>query len=401
LFVFVQCEIEICGSLFFPCDVGGATGRETAMRRQQRRRRVGEGGGASSSKEGGQAAGTPVASARRADLAPLVRMLSPVGVGTPAGLRQRYRATGQEAGRGRFATVSILEAACDKEGKEVSEDEGKDGEEEEGAGGEKERRLFAMKRQPLQSPPTTADVSVREWRIFQRLAELAARGMCFNFVHMVDSFVERRAEDRRRYVDLVLEYADSRLDIAGNAGMGVREVKEIGFQLVWALVVGQREEIQFVHNDLHSRNVLLQRCSNNGGGAAEYHAGDGRVWYTTRWVVKITDFGLSRVTLADGSVVFNPKHPFGSAFVPTTDIESVRADLDGIKLDGWDANPDGAKQRLLFKSFKRALSKASMRPASLSNILSHEFFVELQQRPDVCTLHLLAFISVMCTCLFA
>lgn len=298
-------------------------------------------------------------------------MLSPTALGTPAELSRRYRHTGRNAGRGKFASVTILQG---------EKENGDDGNDTAAAAAEKEL-FFAMKRQPLQSPPCTSDVCVREWRIFRRLAELAERGLCFNFVMLVDSFVERRAEDRRRYVDLVLEFAESRLnDVARAPGLSLREFKEVAFQLVWAIAAGQRSDVQFVHRDLHTKNVLLQRCS--AEGAAEF-VGDGSVWYACFWVVKISDFGLSRILLADGSVVANPKDPMASLFTREKDIESIIEDLKSVGVADWTTGrADEKEQRALMRSFMRELRKAAKGCCTLRSVLSHSFFDELQQRPD-------------------
>ena len=317
-------------------------------------------------------------------------MISPVTHGTPLGLAQRYAKTGVEA-HGRYSTVSIMAetsaSAADtepasgadesKDGEEKEKEKEKDKEKEKEKEKEEER-LVAVKKQVLASPTSVSDVSIREWRIFNRLAQLAARRQCINFVLMVDCFVERRAEDERRYVDFVLEYADARLDEAARRGdVDLRGYREIVFQLLWALCVAE-QEMRFVHRDMHLRNVLLQRPARRT--LVSYTDDDGHTWWTRTWIVKISDFGLSRIELDDGTVVANPREPLSEAYTPHTDYESLLANLKGIKISDWADATDTARSDVA--SFKRALSKACTNMTSIRPLLQHKLFDPLRVKPE-------------------
>ena len=303
-------------------------------------------------------------------------MISPVAHGTPVGLATRYAKTGVEA-HGRYSTVSIMEetsSGTDSAGSTGNGKEDADKEKEEKKGG----GLVAVKKQVLASPTSVSDVSVREWRIFNRLAQLAARRQCINFVLMVECFVERRAEDERRYVDFVLEYADARLDEAARRGdVDLRGYREIVFQLLWALCVAE-QEMRFVHRDMHLRNVLLQRPARRT--LVSYTDDDGRTWWTRTWIVKISDFGLSRIELDDGTVVANPREPLSEAYTPHTDYESLLANLKGLKISDWADTPDSARSDVA--SFKRALGKACSNMTSIRPLLNHKLFDPLRVKPE-------------------
>jgi hypothetical protein len=47
------------------------------------------------------------------------------------------------------------------------------------------------------------------------------------------------------------------------------------------------------------------------------------VWYTSGLLVKITDFGLSRIRLESGRVVYDKKQPVQAVFLPHKDVEQV------------------------------------------------------------------------------
>jgi len=82
-------------------------------------------------------------------------------------------------------------------------------------------------------------------------------------------------------------------------------------------------ENEFAHLDLHMKNILLQtldaRC------VLEYDVG-GRVHRCDSFMVKIADFGLSRITLDDGQVLSNNRQALSDFF----DV-CKRADVNQIE----------------------------------------------------------------------
>ena len=358
---------------------------------------------------------------RGSDVSPLLSIISPVAHGTPIGLARRYKKTGATA-RGRYATVSIVaQQKTDKEQppaanapddskkkggeddeddkverdeeevkkeeekeekEEKEEEEKKEGEEEQEEDAEEEEaELFAVKKQALQSPPTVSDVSIREWRVFRRLAQLTARRQCINFVKMYECFVERCAEDDRRYVDFVLEYADTRLTDALRARqIDFAGFREIAFQLVWALTTAE-QTMEFVHNDLHTGNILLQRPSQRT--LVAHRDSDGHTWWTSAWVVKIIDFGLSRIKLEDGTVISNPAVSLQSLYAPYNDYGKLHKELDRITagISDWADVPASDKEKV--RSFKRALRKAADQLSlSIAHLLEHDLFQPLRVMPE-------------------
>ena len=352
------------------------------------------------------------------DLSPLLRIISPATKGTPLELREKYKPTGLVA-HGRFGVVSILSEAG---GPDVSVSQlgtptstlnatfsatkgkpsaGKGGRGRRGKRGagvaaagsrtvvrNKERvrrmkaagnKIVAVKKQPLSSPANVSDATVREWRIFNRLAELAARQMSYNFVMLENTYVERREEDMCRYVDLVLEYADTQLDEAErNGAIGFRGFVEIAFQLVWALWIAYRE-MEFVHYDLHKKNVLLQKPAK--GSVMAYHksgAGGSSTYYTTEWVVKINDFGCSSVKLANGTHVYNGK----SQPSATTDIESLRGTLKLTITDSVMEPAEAKKVKDAITRFRKGLTKAANSGCRLESLLDCDVFDMLKRRPE-------------------
>jgi serine/threonine protein kinase len=131
----------------------------------------------------------------------------------------------------------------------------------------------------------------------------------------------------------VLEYCDTTLD-KQREQLSLRQLKSIAFQLIYALHVAQGEN-EFAHLDLHMKNVLLQTL--DASDAIEYDVG-GRVHRCDSFMVKIADFGLSRITLDDGRVIFNDRQQMGDFFdtCKRTDIEQIEAHLARIGKRAFD-----------------------------------------------------------------
>jgi hypothetical protein len=102
-------------------------------------------------------------------------------------------------------------------------------------------------------------------------------------------------------------------------------VKSIAFQLIYALMVAQGEN-EFAHLDLHLKNILLQTLEANQ--VLEYNVG-GKKFRCASFMVKIADFGLSRITTDDGQVVFNDRQPLSDFFdvCKRKDVEMIEAHL--------------------------------------------------------------------------
>jgi len=163
------------------------------------------------------------------------------------------------------------------------------------------------------------------------------------------------------------------------------QYKCILFQILFGLYIAQNE-CEFVHNDLHMKNVLLFKCKD--GGMVNSFVDGADSWYTSGYVVKITDFGLSRIRLGT-SVIYNLKNPITELFDPNTDVQNIVTEMSKIKIqsDGWvdDASlsPDSVKtltkeKKKELESFRR-LAKSGEK---LQKILRHKFFDELQNRPE-------------------
>ncbi len=131
----------------------------------------------------------------------------------------------------------------------------------------------------------------------------------------------------------VLEYCDTTLD-KQREHLSLRQLKSIAFQLIYALHVAQGEN-EFAHLDLHMKNVLLQTL--DASDAIEYDVG-GRVHRCDSFMVKIADFGLSRITLDDGRVIYNDRQQMGDFFdtCKRTDIEQIETHLARIGKRAFD-----------------------------------------------------------------
>ncbi|KAH3759461.1 non-specific serine/threonine protein kinase [Pelomyxa schiedti] len=251
----------------------------------------------------------------------------------------------QQLGKGKHGTVTVISSV------------------------ENELKKFALKTQVIRSPHNVNDASYREWRVFGRLAVLAQRHMCFNFVLLVDWFKVKR---QQQFISFVLELAD--VPLSDVKTLPLLSYQQICFQLVWAIYIAQKET-EFVHWDLHSGNILLKKQPDT---LFKYKDRKGNTWYTSGWVVKITDFGLSRIKMENGEIIFNRKQPFSEVFKRDEDIESILRDLSKISISEWE---NKTSDQAVLTSFKKALRKAAL-SGSLYKVLMHEFFEPLHSKPE-------------------
>lgn len=85
-------------------------------------------------------------------------------------------------------------------------------------------------------------------------------------------------------------------------------------------------ENEFAHLDLHLKNILLQTLE--ADQVLEYSV-SGNKFRCASFMVKIADFGLSRITTDDGQVVFNDRQPLSDFFdvCKRNDVEMIEAHL--------------------------------------------------------------------------
>lgn len=195
---------------------------------------------------------------------------------------------------------------------------------------------FAVKRQPIRYPTSLDDKSYRELIILQHISSLAENNKCYNFVVLIEWFKatpdlltpEKKRNDNKensvannahkkppQLMHFVLEYADGNT-LAGAKHLSLAELKGILFQLLYALAVAQ-EELGFVHNDLHFGNILLKSMPlGKKYLSCTYSPTNGKdsTWFVGGHLVKITDFGLSRIRSKDEQVIYNTKDSAKATF---------------------------------------------------------------------------------------
>jgi len=260
------------------------------------------------------------------------------------------------------------------------------------------QKKFAIKKQVIRSPRNINDRSYRELKILEQLSTL--KGSKYypcdtNFVDFVDWF---KVSEGPHYMNYVLGCEDFTLEsYVGEKALDLYEYKCILFQILFGIYVAQKE-FEFVHNDLHLKNVLLRKPVENV--CYLYTAGKFK-WYTTGYLVKITDFGLSRMDLGKGQITFEPKSVDKDVFNYMLDTEKIFQEFKKIKIndDSWVSKKEIESEKIndpesdessiaekLKKSKKaslnrlRRLIKLTQKPEKM---LTHPFFAELQTQPDL------------------
>ncbi len=200
-------------------------------------------------------------------------------------------------------------------------------------------RVVAVKQQFVQDPSALHDQAFREARILLQLNHLALERKCPNFTFLEEWFKSRppllfgatpRGDPSSSvYMYFVLDFAERNLF---GQRLEVEQFRSVLFQLLYALSVAQRE-FQFVHHDLHLKNILLQELP-EGVTTLVYHDA-GTVWYLPGGpLVKIADFGLARVRVRNGEaeeVIYNVRDSFSELFSRDKDLEKLMDELPKVR----------------------------------------------------------------------
>jgi Haspin like kinase domain len=178
------------------------------------------------------------------------------------------------------------------------------------------------------------------------------------------------------FMNYVLEYAPGRFDRT----MSWHRFRSLALQTIYALYVAQRR-LEFVHYDLHLNNLLTASMP-AGVRACALQIDDGTRWYVTGELVKIADFGLSRLRLErSGVVLYNHKMRTRGVFSTTHDICQLADGLKSIKMEP----PLGDDERLLRAQLISSMStiKSLLDSEHLVSLLHLPVFDSFRQRPPL------------------
>lgn len=188
----------------------------------------------------------------------------------------------------------------------------------------------------------------------------------------------RQREIKLQEGNLVLEKADTTL-YAIRHELSFEIYRDVLFQILYALYVGQTE-FEFVHHDLHIQNVLLKRLKvplqdyiiekTDASGLVKYDSVDeerladencgvfkdgNTTWYSRGpWIVKLSDFGLSRIKMVDddGRVIYDLTHPLAEAFLGDKDVLKILDEFARVKITRWLTRAECIECGAVVKSIK-------------------------------------------------
>ncbi|KAL6078315.1 Adhesive plaque matrix protein [Balamuthia mandrillaris] len=311
--------------------------------------------------------------------------------------RSRHKATATKNKRltGKHGQVWIVHNKAKAPPQRAKETENEDSE-----ANRSNQKLYAIKRQPIETAEAR-ERGHRECAIYALLRDLHFQNKTFNFVLLHDWMqcetdreplfcqqeeeeakeAEAEEEEKEAFIHFVMEYVERPLNSCQNL-LSLEEVREILFQTLWGLAVAEND-LEFVHNDLHPRNVLLRSLNRSaedeeeGEGEEEaeeeksccvYIDEDGQHFYTWRYVVKIADFGLSRIKTERGEILYNKRITMQELFMPQTDLNFVAA---------WKWGPT-----VRCKVLNDLRAKLRKIDANAALLLKHPFFEPLRQQPN-------------------
>lgn len=238
---------------------------------------------------------------------------------------------------------------------------------------------IALKTQRVQKPKDLNDVGYRELLIFKQLNSLKKDNECHGFVGVYDWFKSKGSidEDESQFMNIVLEKADESLRkylLGKKYTISLNDYKCILFQILYSLEKAQ-SKFQFVHHDLHLDNIMIKNLTNIMKETVYYVNGK-RFSCKVPYMIKITDFGLSRITLSNNEIIYNPKR--GDFFDPSIDLNQLSLELKKIKID-WESKDclvkDEKKERKNLMDLKKKMKKSHN--INVMGLLEHPFFDSL------------------------
>ena len=238
---------------------------------------------------------------------------------------------------------------------------------------------IALKTQYITKPKDLSDTSYRELLILQELKKLKENHSCPGFITIYDWFKTKgnldEYEEDNSYMNLVLEKADITLKkflLNQNYQIPLNLYKNILFQMLYALSLSQ-EICEFIHHDLHFDNIMLKFYKNET--KTEFNFKNQKYHLETDFLIKITDFGLSRIkNVENDKIIFNPK--LGKFFDPSIDVNQIGRELKKIKIIFQE---NEMEEKLKLSALKRKMNRNIV---NATELLSHSFFDSLKSQFD-------------------
>lgn len=234
----------------------------------------------------------------------------------------------------------------------------------------------AVKSQSIRYPKRLSDKSYRELLILEQVTMLCNERKCSAFVRLYDWFKSEQQQQEGFYqMHLVLERGQDTLFgyiVKQGRSLCYDEFRSILFQLLFSLQVAQ-EELYFTHNDLHLKNILVKQLPSHVQQTC--YSWKGQTWCFShpphsRYLVKMTDFGLSRIRLpSSGEELQN--HP-SDTFDCIADVQKLGSELGSVKITGSTLT---SQQKQWVRDIKRQMSMTGALP---SDLLQHPMFQECQ-----------------------
>jgi serine/threonine protein kinase len=239
---------------------------------------------------------------------------------------------------------------------------------------------IALKTQFITKPKDLSDTSYRELLIFQELTKLKEDCSIPGFIGIYDWFKTQGNLDEREenpYMNLILEKADITLKkylSNQNYQISCDEYKNILFQILYALSFSQ-DKCQFMHHDLHLDNIMLKYLPKENQ-KTKFKFEETNFFIKTNYLIKITDFGLSRITnTLSNEVIFHPKK--GYFFDSSVDVNQIGMEFKKIKII-W--KEDELEEKTVLSNLKRKMNKNI---TNATELLSHPFFDSLKNEEEL------------------
>lgn len=194
---------------------------------------------------------------------------------------------------------------------------------------------------------------------------------------------------KKQYMNFVLERADMTLNDhlkTMENKIDLMQYKCILFQILFSLHIAQRD-FEFVHNDLHLGNVMMKHLSLPSYITHFAFAFEEKCWLCPvaqfPYMIKLTDFGLSRLKLPHNSqVLYNSRYPYHSSFLPFKDKVKIAQSLIARVKILW--GQDSEEEKGYYRDFRKKMNREDQ--YTPTDLLCHPFFQTMVYDPDSITI---------------
>lgn len=243
-------------------------------------------------------------------------------------------------------------------------------------------RMYAIKEHELEAAFDPTDMrsrAARELKINEILSGLFFSSSCINFCILYD-FIPGSPSPGESMLYTIHENAGFPLS---DEPLSDVEYLSVWFQVLYALYVSGKRH-GFSHHDFHIGNIKIRRIPKLDVIYLD-HEGDSRCtdgWIFSDIIVKIYDFGLSRIEDLNGDVIYNTGsiNPYAKDWAPQNDLKDIQDKLKKLCPAAVKKGASGKVWKHFLKKLNGFYDGGDVYIRQFKLLLNHPLFAPLHVR---------------------